>query len=95
MKKIIRSFIYFKVINLFNNIIKNKLLFFYYYKKKRAIIRNFYTSDKFLEHFLRGYSNYEKLRSIFYNKNVFPYSDLNEKENLVKLNRLSEREISV
>ncbi len=66
-----------------NYIIKQKLLLKNF--KKKCLIRNTYLSDILLLKFLSDSFKYEEIRNIFFNKNLFAYSNINEKEKIIEI----------
>lgn len=84
LKKIINNFNYFNFINFYKQELLNKLLLFKYYNKKRIILRNSFHSDFLLEDFFKKSLNFEKLRNIFFNKQLFAYAYNLEKEKIIE-----------
>ena len=77
-----------KSLNIFLNIekIKSKIreiLFFKYYNKKREIIRESCISDKLFCRML-GSSKISDIRNIFFNNNIFAYTNKDEREKIIE-----------
>lgn len=79
---------YFNFYNFFSNYRKNlanNLILKYYFNKKRSNIRNSYFSDKLIKDFFKNDLNFNNLRSVYFNKNIFIYSDKNERKKIIEL----------
>jgi len=79
-----KKFTYFNFVNFYKFLIKD-LLFFKFYNKKRAIIRNSYRNDTFLTDFFRKTLDYVKIKDAFFNKNIFAYSNIKKKPNIIEI----------
>lgn len=77
---------HFKIPNLINfskNFLKNKLISIRYFKK-RHLIREISQSEVSLKKYIPSNLNIEKLRNIFFNKQLFAYSNLSEKPKIIE-----------
>jgi len=84
LKKIISNFNHFNFINFYKPELLNNLLLFTYYNKKRTILRNSFHSDFLLDEFFKKSLNFEKMRNIFFNKQIFAYSNNLEREKIIE-----------
>ena len=74
---------YFNFINFYKQSLL-KIFFYFNNKKKKEILRNSILSNFLLKKFFRDLLNFERLRTIFFNKNIFAYSNDAEKEEIIK-----------
>ncbi len=66
----------------------NKFINFIYrfsLNKKRILFLNSYKSEDFLKAFFKKSIDYKRILTIFYNNNIFAYSDINQKEKVINL----------
>ncbi|KKN02558.1 hypothetical protein LCGC14_1116480 [marine sediment metagenome] len=80
--RFLRSFNFSNYFRKFKNKII-KILYFKYLIKKREIIRSTSASEKLFQKFLRSL-NIEEIRNRFFENHLFAFSDINEKETLIK-----------
>ena len=75
-----------KQFNIFDliNFLKNKLISIIYFKKRR-LIRYSFQSDIYLKKYFPHYLNIEEIRHIFFDKQLFAYSNLNEKPKIIEI----------
>ncbi len=87
IKNLVKLFNYFYFINFLrqNSYQIKNLLFFKAYNKKRIILRNSFKSKSFFNDIFNIPLKIKRLRKIFFNKNLFSYSNNSEKKKIIRL----------
>ena len=80
LKVIFKIFNFIKLMNLYGYNLTKKFLFSKYYKKKKIILQNSHSSDSLFKRFFGKNLNFESMRQIFFDNNLFAYSDHSEKK---------------
>ena len=95
MIKKLRKLNYFNIVNFYTPVIKN-LLFSKFYDKKRGILRNSYKTESLLRNFFKKQLNYDRIRLMFFNNDLFSYSNKTEKLKIIKLlNQNSSEQVEI
>ena len=85
IKKFLNFFNFFKLVNYYQYNLFYRKLFLNYYNKKKLILKNSYSKDSLLNRYFKKSLDINKFRASFFESNLFPYCNLLEKEELIRL----------